>query len=129
MTNNANEDTQTKDTLDVVNRFNAAFNQHNVDAVMAAMTDDCVFENTYPAPDGERYEGQAAVRAFWESFFASSPHAHFETEDSFASGDRCVVRWRYRWVDQDGKQGHIRGVDVFRVRNGKVAEKFAYVKG
>ncbi|MFN8440291.1 MAG: nuclear transport factor 2 family protein [Caldilineaceae bacterium] len=129
MTTNANEDTQTKDTLDVVNRFNAAFNQHNVDAVMAAMTDDCVFENTYPAPDGERYEGQAAVRAFWESFFASSPHAHFETEDSFASGDRCVVRWRYRWVDQDGKQGHIRGVDVFRVRNGKVAEKFAYVKG
>lgn len=129
MTNNANEDTQTKDTLDVVNRFNAAFNRHDVDAVMAAMTEDCVFENTYPPPDGERYEGQAAVRAFWESFFASSPHAHFETEDSFASGDRCVVRWRYRWVGQDGKQGHIRGVDVFRVRNGKVAEKFAYVKG
>lgn len=129
MTNNTNEDKQTQETLDVVNRFNDVFNQHNVDAVMAAMTEDCVFENTNPAPDGERYEGQATVRAFWESFFASSPHARFETEDSFASGDRCVVRWRYHWVDQEGKPGHIRGVDVFRVRNGKVAEKFAYVKG
>jgi hypothetical protein len=26
------------------------------------MTDDCVFENTYPATDGTRYQGQAAVR-------------------------------------------------------------------
>jgi hypothetical protein len=29
---------------------------------MTLMTDDCVFENTWPAPDGERYEGQVAVR-------------------------------------------------------------------
>ena len=122
-------DEVTAATIATVEAFNDALNRHDVDAVMALMTDDCIFENTYPAPDGERYEGQAAVRAFWESFFASSPHAHFETEDSFASGDRCVVRWRYRWVDQDGKQGHIRGVDVFRVRDGKVAEKLAYVKG
>jgi hypothetical protein len=35
----------------------------------------------------------------------------------------------YRWMDGDGKSGHIRGVDVFRVRDGKVAEKFSYVKG
>ena len=47
----------------------------------------------------------------------------------FAAGDRCTVRWLYRWVDADGKDGHIRGVDVFRVRDGKVAEKLAYVKG
>lgn len=120
---------QTQATLDAVERFNTAFNQHDVDAVMAAMTDDCVFENTSPFPDGERYAGQAAVRAFWQQFFAGSPHALFETEDMFAGGDRCVVRWRYNWIEADGRRGHIRGVDVFRVRDGKVAEKFAYVKG
>jgi ketosteroid isomerase-like protein len=96
---------------------------------MAAMTEDCVFENTSPAPDGERHTGQAAVRVFWERFFAASPHARFETEDVFASGDRCAVRWLYRWTDANGKPGHVRGVDVFRVRDGKVAEKLAYVKG
>lgn len=122
-------DKQQQETLAAIQRFNDAFNQHDVDGVMAAMTEDCVFENTSPAPNGERYVGQAAVRAFWESFFAASPQATFDTEDIFAGGDRCLVRWRYRWIASDGTPGHIRGVDVFRVRDGKVAEKFAYVKG
>lgn len=129
MPDNAHEEMLTRSTLEAIQRFNDAFNRHEVDVVMAAMTEDCVFENTYPPPDGERYEGQAAVRAFWERFFASSPHATFETEEIFACGDRGVVRWLYRWVERDGKRGHVRGVDIFRVRDGKVAEKFSYVKG
>ena len=117
-------DTLTEATLATIERFNEAFNRHDVDAVMALMTEDVVFENTSPAPDGERFEGQAAVRAFWERFFGGSPGAHFEAEESLAAGDRCVVRWRYSWGD-----GHIRGVDVLQVRDGKVAEKLSYVKG
>ncbi len=126
----AYRDPLTGSTLEAVERFNQAFNRHDVDAVMATMTEDCVFENTFPLPDGERYEGQAAVRAFWEAFFGSSPNAVFEIEEVFAAGDRCVVRWLYRWAtDAEGKPGHVRGIDVFRVRNGKVAEKLSYVKG
>ncbi len=49
---------QTASTIEVINRFNEAFNLHDVPAVMALMTEDCVFDNTYPAPDGERFEGQ-----------------------------------------------------------------------
>jgi ketosteroid isomerase-like protein len=116
-------------TTDVINRFNEVFNQHDVDGVMALMTDDVVFENTFPAPDGERFVGQEAGRAFWSQFFAGSPSAHFEAEDMFAAGDRCAVRWRYTWTDDSGNQGHIRGVDIFKVRDGKVSEKLAYVKG
>lgn len=119
----------TEATFEAIQRFNEAFNRHDVDAVMAAMTEDCVFENTSPPPDGEQYVGQVAVRGYWEQFFSSSPHATFETEDLFVGGDRGVVRWRYQWIDQAGQQGHIRGVDIFRVRDGKVAEKFSYVKG
>jgi ketosteroid isomerase-like protein len=115
-------------TLDVIDRFNEIFNRHDVDGIMALMTDDVVFENTSPSPDGERYEGQAAVRAFWEGLFASSPNANFAAEDIFAGGDRCTVRWRYTWKNADSS-GHVRGVDVFRVRDGKVAEKLSYVKG
>ena len=119
----------TKATLEAVERFNDAIARHDVDGVMKAMTDDCVFENTCPPPDGERYEGKESVRGFWVRFFRSSPSAVFETEEIFAAGDRCVVRWLYRWVDKSGKPGHIRGVDVFLVRGGKVAEKLSYVKG
>jgi ketosteroid isomerase-like protein len=115
-------------TRAAVDRFNEAFNRHDVDAVMAAMTDDCVFESTSP-PNGDRHEGQAAVRKAWEEFFAASPSAHFDAEDVIAAGDRCTVQWRYRWQNEDGTANEIRGVDVLRVRDGKVAEKFAYVKG
>jgi ketosteroid isomerase-like protein len=113
-------------TLDVIHRFNEAFNRHDVDAVMALMTADCVFENTLPPPDGERFEGAAAVRRYWERFFAATPAARFEAEEIFASDDRCVVRWVFHW---DDRGGHVRGVDVMRVRDGRVAEKLSYVKG
>jgi ketosteroid isomerase-like protein len=116
-------------TMAAVARLNDALNRHDVGAVMAAMTDNCVFENTYPPPDGERYEGQDAVRGFWEGMLSSSPSAHFEAEEIFAAGDRCVVRWRYTYDGADGQTEHIRGVDVLRVRDGRVAEKLAYVKG
>lgn len=117
------------DTLTVIQQFHAAFNRHDVQAIMALMTDDCVFENTFPPPDGERFAGAAAVRTFWETFFRNSPNAHFIVEEIFASADRGVLRWRYTWQDAGGQRGHIRGVDIFRVRAGKVAEKFSYVKG
>ncbi|HEU0115432.1 MAG TPA: nuclear transport factor 2 family protein [Thermomicrobiales bacterium] len=123
------DDRETAATLAAVDRFNDAFNRHDVDAVMALMSEDCVFENTAPPPDGERHEGQVAVRAVWAAFFQTSPQAVFTVEERFAAGDRCVVRWRYQWRDAAGAAGHVRGVDLFRVKDGKVAEKLAYVKG
>jgi hypothetical protein len=90
---------------------------------MAAMTGDCAFESTAP-PDGRRHAGQSAVRAAWTEFFAGSAGAVFETEDEIVCGDRLVARWRYAWPG-----GHVRGVDVYRVRDRLVAEKLSYVKG
>ncbi|HEX4433047.1 MAG TPA: TIGR03086 family metal-binding protein [Frankiaceae bacterium] len=117
------------DPLPAVDRFGAAFDVQDVDAVIAAMTPDCVFESTAP-PDGVRYEGADAVRAAWTDFFRASTGAQFTTEARFGCGDRVVVRWRYDWPGDDGSDaGHVRGVDIFRVRGGLVAEKVSYVKG
>jgi len=122
------ENNTTRLTLTAVEKFNSAFNLHDIDAVMNAMTEDCVFENTNPPPDGSRFVGAIPVRAFWQKFFAANPDAHFEVEEIFALDDRCVVRWIYRKT-KEGQQWHLRGMDIFKVRNGKVAEKFSYVKG
>jgi steroid delta-isomerase-like uncharacterized protein len=113
----------------LIEQFNDAFNDQDLEAVMALMTDDCLFENTTPPPDGAQYQGKAAVRAAFEAFFQSSPQAHFDIEEIFAAGDRCVVRWIYHWQSQDGQPGHVRGVDLFRLRDGKIVEKRSYVKG
>ena len=114
------------DALPAVDRFGAAFDAQDVNAVMAAMTEDCVFESTTP-PEGVRYEGAAQVRGAWTDFFRASAGAAFTTESRFACGDRVVVHWRYDWTGDD--PGHVRGVDIFRVRGGLVAEKVSYVKG
>jgi len=106
-----------------VERFAAAFDAKDVDAIMSAMTSDCVFEDTAP-PDGIRHVGTDAVRAAWTALFKDSPDGVFSTEEVIESGERVVTRWRYSWGG-----GHVRGVDVFTVRDGRVAEKLSYVKG
>jgi uncharacterized protein (TIGR03086 family) len=110
-------------------RFSAAFGSGDVDAIMARMTQDCVFESTGPAPDGERHEGQKAVRAVWEQLFGGTVDPKFTDEESFVSGDRALVRWRFTWTNGDGSEGHVRGVDVLRLRDGLVSERLSYVKG
>jgi ketosteroid isomerase-like protein len=95
----------------LVLRFNDALNAGDVDAAMRLMTDDCIFE------------------AFWEAFFHSSRKPRFDVEEVFGQGDRCVMRWTYHWVDESGMPGHVRGVDIIRLRDGLIAEKLSYVKG
>jgi predicted SnoaL-like aldol condensation-catalyzing enzyme len=109
--------------------FNEAFNRHDVAGMMKLMSDDCVFENTAPAPDGTVYSGKDAVTRFWQGFFRESPQAQIEIEEIFGFGNRCIMRWRYHWVDEAGEKGHVRGVDIFKVEDGFISEKFSYVKG
>ena len=114
----------------VVMEFNEAFNRHDVPGMMQLMSEDCVFENTDPAPDGTRYAGKEAVTQFWQDFFRQSPSAHIDIEEIFGMGNnRCVMRWRYHWVDAAGQEGHVRGVDIFQVGDGLISEKLSYVKG
>jgi len=115
----------TRETLD---RFSETFNRQDADALAALFTDDTVFENTSPAPDGRRIVGREAVVSFWREWFMRNAGASFDAEEVIVSGDRATVRWVYRKL-RDGQPWHVRGVDVFRVRDGKVAEKLSYVKG
>ena len=118
----------TVSTREVIDRFNDAINRHDAAAVAALLSDDTIFENTGPVPDGARIEGKAAVAAFWEKWFAGNPGARFDAEEIIVAGDRATVRWIYRKM-RDGQPWHLRGVDVFTVRDGKIAAKLAYVKG
>lgn len=113
----------------IVLDFNEAFNRHDVAGMMKWMSDDCVFENTDPAPDGTVYSGKETVTQFWQNFFRESPHAHIEIEEIFGVGWHCIMRWRYEWIDSEGRQGHVRGVDVFKLKDGLITEKLSYVKG
>jgi ketosteroid isomerase-like protein len=109
--------------VEVVEAFGAAWAAHDLEAALVFVSDDCTFDATGPAPDGTRHTGPAAIRQAWQPIF-DDVSSRFDAEETFAAGDRVVQRWRYSW---DG--GHIRGVDLFKVRHGKVTEKLSYVKG
>jgi ketosteroid isomerase-like protein len=111
------------DRLALVEQFNQAWKEHDLDAALALVTDNCVFDNTAPAPDGERFQGKAAIRTAWQPVFDNA-RSHFEIEEVFTAGDRVVQRWRYSWGG-----GHVRGVDLLRFSDGKITEKLSYVKG
>ncbi len=111
------------DVRELIGRFNAAWNAHDLDAAIALTGEDIVFDSTSPAPDGRRSEGQEAVRAAWRPIF-DDPRSHFDVEADFVAGDRLVQHWRF-----DYGAGHVRGIDVIRVRGGLVVEKLSYVKG
>src|SRR5579884_1372318 len=109
--------------IEVVEEFGSAWADHDLDAALAMVTEDCIFDSTGPAPDGIRYTGIEGIRAAWRAIFEDK-NTRFEAEETFQADDRVVQRWRYNF---DG--GHVRGVDLFRVRDGKIAEKLSYVKG
>ena len=119
---------QEQTTRTTIDGFNDAFNRRDTSALAALLTEDTVFEDTSPPPDGRRIIGKAAVAEFWKDWFTRNSDARFDAEEVIVSGDRAVVRWVYRKL-RNGQPWHLRGVDVFTVRDAKVAAKLAYVKG
>ena len=119
---------QEQATRATIDRFNKAFNRHDADALAALLTEDTVFEDTSPQPDGRRVVGKQAVVEFWRTWFERNADARFEAEEIIVSGNRATVLWVYRKM-RNGQPWHLRGVDVFTVKDGKVAAKLAYVKG
>jgi ketosteroid isomerase-like protein len=120
------EQLQEQMTRTTIDTFNEAFNRHDANALAAVLTDDTVFEDTSPAPDGRRIEGKVAVVEFWRGWFVRNDDARFDAEEVIVWGNRA--RWVYHKM-WDGQSCHLSGVDIFTVRDGKVAAKLAYVKG
>jgi ketosteroid isomerase-like protein len=120
----------TTQTLTIIERFNDAFNRNDVAGMVALMTADTVCESTFPPPDGFRAEGRAAVSAFFSDMFLTRPRVRVEVEEIQAWGEHCLVRWMSRWTPQPGAETSTRrGVDVFTLRGGLIAEKLSYIKG
>ena len=59
-----------KATFAFLDAFANSWNRHDTTAILAAMTDDCVFETSFgPTVAGTRYVGQAETRRGIEDVF------------------------------------------------------------
>jgi ketosteroid isomerase-like protein len=120
------KDAESVQTEAILRRFNDVFLSHDPDALRDLVADDCVIENTQPAPDGSRHEGKDACVAVWTKI-ATTPGVHFEPEGIVARGDRGEIRWRLVWGPDHASS--VRGVNLMRVRDGRIVEAQGYVKG
>jgi ketosteroid isomerase-like protein len=114
------------ETAEIMRRFNDVFLRHDSSALPDLVADDCVLENTQPAPNGARQVGGEACIATWKEI-ATTPGTHFDLEDVVVAGDRAIIRWRYWWGE--GESDSVRGVNLMRVRDGRIVEAMGYVKG
>jgi hypothetical protein len=120
------DDSESAETEAVLHRFNQVFLSHQPDALAELVADDCVIENTQPAPDGARYEGKEACIALWTQI-ATTPGIHFKPESIVARGDRGEIKWRLVWGPEH--MDSVRGVNLMRIRKGRIVEAQGYVKG
>jgi hypothetical protein len=116
---------KTRDTVEIMRRFNNAFRSHQPEMLDDLVADDCVMEGIQPAPDGSRLEGREACLAFWHAL-AGDPNNIFTVEDVAIAGDRAVIRWRYHYGD--GQENAVRGVNLMHVRNSQIVEALGYAK-
>jgi steroid delta-isomerase-like uncharacterized protein len=117
------------DLLQLLDRFADAWNRHDLDALMAMMTDDCVFQASAGSQvDGQRSDGQQAVRAAFADVFETFPDAHWANARHVVAGDRAVSEWTFTGTQRDGKRVEVNGCDLFTLRDGKIAVKNSYRK-
>jgi len=112
----------------VVLEFIEAYNRRDVPGMMSLVSNDCVFEDPSPGPKGTVYAGREAVSRYWQDFFRGSSRGHITVEEIFGFSYRCVMRWECERVDAAGNQSHVRGVDLYQVKEGSICERLSYIK-
>jgi steroid delta-isomerase-like uncharacterized protein len=109
--------------------FLDAFNAHDVDAIMAFFTEDCVFDMPRgPAPGGRRLTGKQEVRDGIASRFDGIPDVQYVDDRHWTCGDRGVSEWTIRGTQATGERIEVRGCDLFEFAGGRIRRKDSFWK-
>lgn len=116
-------------STELLEQFNAAWNRHDIDALMSFMADNCVF-HAVAGPDlqGRSFVGREAVRQGFMLAWQTCADAAWVDGVHFVQGDRGVSESTFRGTRADGMRVEARMVDVFTFQNGKIAVKNAFRK-
>ena len=109
--------------------FSKACEQKDINDMLQLISEECLLEHYAPAPDGSFFKGKDEIKKFWQEFFNSFPDQQTEIEDIYGMGERCLKRWKAAWTDASGQKCHLRGVDIFLVRENLIVEMVSYIKG
>jgi ketosteroid isomerase-like protein len=117
------------DALRMLEAVTTAFDEHDLDGIMAHFADDAVFE--WPRgsePWGTRVVGAAAVREAFAARFAGIPDVRYRDGAHFVDGDRGASEWTLSGTTKAGEQIEVRGCDLWTFRDGKIIKKDSFWK-
>jgi len=113
-----------------LNRWNRAWDNHDLNGVMELFHDEILFENW----TGGKAKGKEALRQAWTSWFKNHGGFRFTEEETFIdeTEQKVLYRWQLDWPSfekgYEGRPEMRQGVDVLHFRNGKIIQKLTYSK-
>jgi steroid delta-isomerase-like uncharacterized protein len=113
-------------SLSLARRYRDAFFARDVDALIALVTPDFVFENV---TGGERIEGRDAAREHIAAIHARWPDMRFEERDGrmYAGEDHVCAEWTAQATQPDtGRMIEWDGIDLIRIRDGLICRNAVY---
>jgi steroid delta-isomerase-like uncharacterized protein len=118
-----------------IDRYNAAWNAHDVETIVSMHTEDSVFENHVT---GDVNVGREQIGRAVAGIFSVFPDLTFETRRAYVREDLVVQEWTARGthegtmtrsgmeVPPTGRKVEYKGMDVIPIRDGLVARKDVY---
>jgi ketosteroid isomerase-like protein len=107
----------------------AAFNAHDIDAVMSFFAPDCSLDMPRGSePHGTRFQGLEEVKKGIMGRFETTPDVHYADLEHFVSGNCGMSRWLLTGTKRDGEKVKVRGCDFYTFQNGRVVRKDSYWK-
>ena len=110
--------------------WNAAWDKHDLQAVMDFFHDDIYFENW----TGGHARGKDPLEKAWRGWFNDHGNFKFTQEEIFIDeqDQKLLYRWELIWPSFEkgyaGRTERRRGVDVIHFKDGKIINKLTYSK-
>jgi ketosteroid isomerase-like protein len=117
------------EAMRMIKAIATAFDEHDLDGIMAHFADDAVFESPR-GPDrwGQRFVGKEQVREAFAGRFSGMPDVRYTDDDHFVDGDRGASEWTLSGTTTAGQEIEVRGCDLWTFRDGEVVKKDSYWK-
>jgi len=112
----------TSDLEQLIGRYDAAWNAHDVEAIVGMHSPDMVFENHTA---GERVVGDD-VRGHIAQIFENWPDLAFAGRRLLVRDELVVSEWTASATDRQGRRLEWDGVDIFSFADGLVSRKDVY---
>jgi ketosteroid isomerase-like protein len=119
-----------KEIVTALKKWNQAWDNHDLDGVMALFHDEVVFDNW----TGGIARGKSALEKAWAPWFANHGGFRFIEEETFidVESQKVLFRWLLEWPSLEkghaGQPEKRRGVDVMHFKDGKIINKLTYSK-